>query len=61
MVSTELNKQLQNLVDKGFIWPNISLWGALVLVVNKNDVSMKLHIYYQQLNKVTIHNKYPLA
>ena len=31
----ELKTQLQDLVDKGFIRPSISLWGAPVLFVKK--------------------------
>ena len=32
----------------------------MVLFVKKKDGTMRLCIYYQQLNKVTIKNKYPL-
>lgn len=33
----ELNSQLQEMVDKGFVRPNVSPWGAPVLFVKKND------------------------
>ena len=33
----ELKTQLQKLVDKGFIRPSYSPWGALVLFVKKNN------------------------
>ena len=33
----ELKTQLQELVDMGFIRPNISPWGASVLFVKKKD------------------------
>ena len=56
----ELKAQLQELVDGGFIRPNISPWGAPVLFVKKKDGTWRLCIDYRQLNKVTIHNKYPL-
>lgn len=56
----ELNIQLQDLVDKGFIRPSVSPWGAPVLFVRKKDGSLRLCIDYRQLNKVTIKNKYPL-
>ena len=56
----ELKTQLQELVDRGFIRPSISPWGALVLFVKKKDGTWKLCIDYRQLNKVTIRNKYPL-
>ncbi|WMV20192.1 hypothetical protein MTR67_013577 [Solanum verrucosum] len=56
----ELHAQIQELLYKGFIRPSASLWGALVLFVKKKDGSMRMCIYYRQLNKVTIRNKYPL-
>ena len=56
----ELKTQLQELVDRGFIRPSISPWGAPVLFVKKKDGTWRLCIDYRQLNKVTIRNKYPL-
>ena len=56
----ELKEQLQELVDKGFVRPSFSPWGAPVLFVKKKDGSMRLCIDYRQLNKVTVRNKYPL-
>src|SRR5262249_22399571 len=56
----ELKKQLQELLDQGFIRPSVSPWGAPVLFVKKKDGSMRLCIDYRELNKVTIKNRYPL-
>ncbi|KAL0560351.1 hypothetical protein IC582_000752 [Cucumis melo] len=56
----ELKVQLQELLDKGFIRPSVSPWGAPVLFVKKKDGSMRLCIDYRELNKVTVKNKYPL-
>jgi hypothetical protein len=47
-------------LDKGFIHPSISPWGAPVLFVKKKDASMRMCIDYRELNKVTIKNRYPL-
>ena len=56
----ELQSHLQELIDKGFIRPSVSPWGALVLFVKNKDGSMRMCIDYHQLNKVTVKNKYPL-
>ena len=56
----ELKKQLEELLDRGFIRPSISPWGAPVLFVRKKDGSMRLCIDYRRLNQVTVKNKYPL-
>ncbi|KAM2100091.1 hypothetical protein ACFX1T_027280 [Malus domestica] len=56
----ELKIQLQELVDKCYIQPSMSPWGAHVLFVKKNDGSMRLCIDYRQLNRVTVKNRYPL-
>ncbi|KAA0067515.1 ty3-gypsy retrotransposon protein [Cucumis melo var. makuwa] len=56
----ELKVQLQKLLDKGFIRPSVSPWGAPVLFVKKKDKSMCLCIDYRELNKVIVKNRYLL-
>ena len=56
----ELKSQLQELLDKGFVRPSISPWGAPVLFVKKKDGTLRLCIDYRRLNQATIKNKYPL-
>ena len=52
----ELKVQLQELLDKSFIRPSTSPWGALILFAKKKDKTFD----YRQLNRVTIKNRYPL-
>jgi hypothetical protein len=56
----ELKKQLQELLDKGFIRPSTSPWGCSALFIKKKDESLRLCVDYRPLNAVTIKNKYPL-
>ncbi|XP_070057832.1 uncharacterized protein [Nicotiana tomentosiformis] len=56
----ELMELLQEFLDKCFIRPSVSPWGAQVLFVKKKNGFMHMCIDYRQLNKVTVKNKYPL-
>ena len=56
----ELRVQLKELLDKRFIRPSTSPWGAPVPFAKKKDKTLRLCIDYRQLNRVTIKNRYPL-
>ncbi|CAN6458939.1 unnamed protein product [Victoria cruziana] len=54
----ELKKYIQELMDKGFIQPNISPWGAPILFVKKEDGTMRLCIDYHILNQIDLRSGY---
>ena len=56
----ELKTQLDELLEKGYIRPNTSPWGALVLFMKKKDGALRLCINYRELNKITVKNCYRL-
>jgi hypothetical protein len=56
----ELKKQIDELLEKGYIRPSTSPWAAPMLFVEKKDGTKRMCIDYRSLNEVTIKNKYPL-
>jgi hypothetical protein len=56
----ELKEHIKELIEKGFIHPSSSPWGAHVIFVSKKDGTQRLCVDYCALNKVTVKNKYPL-
>ena len=57
----ELKVHIQELLDKGFIRPSTSPWGAPILFAKKKDKTLRLFVDYRQLNRVTVKNRYPLS
>ena len=56
----EIKKQIKELLEKGYIRRGSSPWGALVLLVEKKDKSLRMVVDYRALNEVKIKNQYPL-
>ena len=56
----ELKQQLEELLEKGFIRPSTSPFGAPIIFVKKKDGTFRLCTDYRSLNKVTVKNKYPI-
>ena len=53
----ELEKQISNLLEHGYIQPSRSPYGAPVFFVRKKDGSFRLVCDWRQLNKITMKNK----
>ena len=56
----ELRKQLDELLEAGYLQPSKAPYGAPVLFQKKQDGSLRMCVDYRALNKVTIKNKYPV-
>lgn len=47
------------MLDKRYLRPSVSPWGAPMFFVKKKDVTIIFCIDYKLLNKLTIQNNYP--
>ena len=57
---TGVNELEEELLEKGFIRPSSSPWGASLIFVDKKDGTRRMCVDYRSLNEETIKNKYPL-
>ena len=56
----ELKRQIDTLLEQGWIRPSSSPYGAPILFIPKKNGQWRMCIDYRALNKITIKNRYPL-
>jgi hypothetical protein len=56
----EAERQVKLLLEKKFIEPSTSPYGAPIMFVQKKDGSLRMVIDYRALNRPTVKNKYPM-
>ena len=57
---SELEQQVQHLLDMGWIQPSISPWASSILFTPKPGGKLRLCVDYRYLNENTVKNTYPL-
>jgi hypothetical protein len=56
----EVEAKIRLALEKGWIEPSTSPWGAPILFVPKKGGGLRMCVDYRALNKATVKNKYPL-
>jgi hypothetical protein len=59
-LKTEIEKQIQELLEQGVIAPSNSASRSPVLLAHKSDQSWRLVLDYRHLNALTVKGRYPI-
>ena len=60
MESMEINKQIQEFLNKGIIHPSTSPCGLPIVLVPKKDETWHMCVDFDALKRITVKNRYPL-
>ena len=56
----QLKRQIETLLEQGWIRPSSSPYGSPILFIPKKDGKWRMCIDYRALNRITVRNRYPL-
>jgi hypothetical protein len=55
-----INQAVQEMLDKGIVEPSSSEWVSESHLVKKDDDTYRFYVDFRPLNRITVHDRYPL-